>query len=290
LVRRGGNAYGQHASFAVADFVDGLPGDRDDEIDIEGLSVDEGYLWLVGSHGLTRDKPKRHEKDAEEAMKRLTEVDDNTARQVLARIPLVEEEDGVWGFARTVGQGEEARTAAVMKTGKKGSILHKELRDDVHIGRFLAIPCKENGFDIEGIAARGSRVFLGLRGPVLRGWATILELDMKTTAKGEMKPRKIGADGPDLLILAGPTMDLSSPARLYRWPMAWAQEQPDVITSQALAREFDLPVGEGVDHPEGIAFARKADGSRDLVAVYDSPAAERLQQARGIWADVFAYR
>jgi hypothetical protein len=316
LTRLSGNSFGAHRSFRLADYLDGLPGDADAEIDIEGLAIDGGYLWLVGSHGLTRDKPKRHEKDAAEALKRLTEVDGNVSRQVLARVPLVEEEPGVWALAREAAPLDpaaagEKRTAAVMKTGKKGSLLHKALKDDPHIGRFLQIPCKENGFDVEGLAVRGARVFLGLRGPVLRGWALLLELEMKLTGKGELKPKRIGpdgaryrkhfldleglgirdllAEGDDLLLLAGPSMDLDGPTRLIRWPEGAAAAQPDVIPFDALERALELPFGEGTDHPEGIALSRRADGDRELLVVYDSPKPERLQDGQGILADVFAF-
>lgn len=40
---------------------------------------------------------------------------------------------------------------------------------DPHFAPYLAIPGKGNGFDIEGLAVDGQRLFLGLRGPVLLG-------------------------------------------------------------------------------------------------------------------------
>ena len=40
----------------------------------------------------------------------------------------------------------------------------------------MPLPGKDNGLDVEGIAVAGPRVYLGLRGPVLRGWATIVEI------------------------------------------------------------------------------------------------------------------
>jgi hypothetical protein len=80
-------------------------------------------------------------------------------------------------------------------------------------------------------------MFLGLRGPVLRGWALLLELQVKETRRGRLKLRKAGPDGARyvkhfldlaglgmrelafdgdaLLILAAPTMDLDGPVVLY---------------------------------------------------------------------------
>ncbi len=60
--------------------------------------------------------------------------------------------------------------------GARGKDLRDLLEDDEHLAPFLAIPGKDNGLDVEGIAVRGDRVLLGLRGPVLRGWALVLEL------------------------------------------------------------------------------------------------------------------
>src|SRR5262249_43259516 len=75
-----------------------------------------------------------------------------------------------------------------------GSDLTDALAKDKHMRAFLSIPGKDNGFDIEGLAVVGDRIFIGLRGPVLRGWALILELELKE-AEGkastlELKPNR----------------------------------------------------------------------------------------------------
>ena len=57
---------------------------------------------------------------------------------------------------------------------------------------FLPIPSKDNGLDIEGITARGDRVLLGLRGPVLRGIALVAELRLVVLGWGG---RAQGLDG-----------------------------------------------------------------------------------------------
>ena len=69
--------------------------------------------------------------------------------------------------------------------------LTRTLRDDPHLGPFLSIPSKDNGFDIEGLAAApGGRLFLGLRGPVLNGWACVLEIIVASSSRSA---RRIGA-------------------------------------------------------------------------------------------------
>jgi hypothetical protein len=276
LVWQDGGGYGRHQPFHMADFFE-LPDGGDGGMDIEGLDVADGYLWVVGSHSLSRAKPKPHEHDAAEALARLTEVRHRVNRHFLGRVPLVEgDQKGVLEPAPEARDGGKARHAASLKLGKKGGKLDALLADDIHIGRFMGVPAKENGFDVEGIAARGDRVFLGLRGPVLRGWALLLELQVKGTRRGRLKLGKVGPDGARyvkhfldlaglgmrelafdgdaLLILAGPTMDLDGPVVLYRWPGALAASGQTVVPADQLERVLNLPYGRGVDHAEGICW------------------------------------
>ncbi|WP_169400821.1 DUF3616 domain-containing protein [Thalassobaculum salexigens] len=309
LTRTGGARWSDHQTHNLHEAFD-LHGDEGDEIDIEGLAIDDGWLWITGSHGLTRKKPKWHENDPAVAMNRLTEVKSNVARRVIGRLPLVDAGNGTWMPSLT--ETEDGRRPSSVRLRKGRTAFTKSLAKDIHLGRFMDIPCKENGFDIEGIAARGDRVLLGLRGPVLRGWAVILELRMKMTKSGHLKPRRIGpdgeryrkyfidleglgirdlqADGDDLLILAGPTMDLDGPVALIRWPGAWTTSalKQAVIPYQKLERVLDLPYGYGTDHAEGIALTERSDGGRELMVVYDSPAQGRLSDETAIRADLFA--
>lgn len=110
--------------------------------------------------------------------------------------------------------------------------------------------------DVEGIAVHDERVLLGI-------------LDMCVL-------------GDDLLILAGPSMDLDGPVRIYRWPDAAELRAPDIVHRAELHRVLDLPCGEGDDHTEGIALL---DEDR-LLVVYDSPAAHRMTESDVVIADV----
>src|SRR5688572_13712701 len=57
------------------------------EIDIEGLDVDGGYLWLIGSHSAKRKKAEA-DKTGPENIKRLANVTADGNRFTLARVPL----------------------------------------------------------------------------------------------------------------------------------------------------------------------------------------------------------
>jgi hypothetical protein len=63
-----------------------LPAEKKEEADIEGLAIDEGWLWLVASHAVKRKKPKRS--SASDIQDRLSETSRDGNRHLLARVPL----------------------------------------------------------------------------------------------------------------------------------------------------------------------------------------------------------
>ncbi len=304
-----------HRQFALHDFLD-LPlpphGESEDDIneaDIEGLACDDKYMWLVGSHSLRRKQPKPDD-GARKAHKRLCSVGADGNRYLLARIPVVTE-NGETTLAKEVGHKGKRRTAALLRGDQHGNELTALLKEDEHFGPFLAIPGKDNGFDIEGIAVAGKHVLLGLRGPVLRGWAAILEVALvedEQPGKLRLAPvdgegrmvvkhfvdlhglgiRDLCVQGKDLLILAGPTMDLDGPVYVYRWRGGAAPDKETVMPHERLERVLSLPYGEGVDHPEGMTLFPGAKGAGDgLMVVYDSASASRQIGDSIIVADVF---
>ena len=163
--------YGDETTFRLADLVP-LPGeDEDEEADIEGLARSGHFLWAVGSHSLRRKQIKPRHTGAK-PLKRLARVEGQANRQILVRVP-VRDIDGLpCPVPEIVVDGERHRAAILAGPGN----LRDLLRADDHLAPFLDIPGKDNGLDIEGIAVHGDRVYLGMRGPVLRGWAFVLEL------------------------------------------------------------------------------------------------------------------
>ena len=167
------------------------------------MDVADGYLWLVGSHSLKRTKPKEG-KSPEDNRERLAEVTSDGNRFLLARVPLAAD-GGLHTLEKETTQAGRRRVAAQLHGDAKGSHLTDALRDDEHLGRFFGdpgvdnsgIPGKDNGFDIEGLAVSSGRVFIGLRGPVLRGWAVILEVEVADDDQdpSRLKLEGIGPDG-----------------------------------------------------------------------------------------------
>ena len=277
-----------------------LPGGDDAEVDIESLSVDDGWLWLTGSHALTRpditgDAPRK-------ALRRLAEIRRQPNRFVLARLPLAETRKG--RFLPVAEQG--GRRAGLVEAGKRSSALIRWVEDDALLAPFTRLPAKENGFDIEGLAVSGDTVWLGLRGPVLRGHAVILQLSVTGAKRGALKAKKLeggrrlrkhlldlgglgvrdlAAAGSDLLILAGPTMMAEGPYRLLRWRKAAATGESAVVDGADLQ---DLgPVTANGARPEAIA---PWDAGR-LLVLRDGPAAPGADHKAGaITADLLATR
>jgi hypothetical protein len=317
-----GASFADHARFSLRDHL-ALPGAQDEEADIEGLALRDGYLWAVGSHSLARWRPKKADDDAA-ALARLTEVRLGANRFLFGRIPLENADPDASTLvdkARTPDGGKLrpgrlpiAGKPKQLKAAAARSALTAAVCNDAHFGRFLDVPAKENGFDIEGIVVLDDRIFVGLRGPVLRGHATILEIAVAEGKRGALALAAVGEDGTiyrkhflkldglgirslmahgdDILILAGPTMDLDGPVRIYAWRRGASSSAPraaGVYRGEDVGYVGDLPFGDGDDHAEGMTLLRLPRSTvANLLVVYDGPAQARLRGDHGVLADLFA--
>lgn len=312
--KTGPSRYGCHAQFSLDDYLrlPVPPHDRADvdEVDVEGLDYQDGYLWLVGSHSLKRTKPKLKD-GAKKAQEQIAQVSGDGNRYLMARIPVVER-DGTYSLTKKDQRHGKERTAAQLHGHKMGNDLMEALGDDEHLGPFLGIPGKDNGFDIEGLAVAGDRLLLGLRGPVLRGWAVILEVELKEdpTQSSILRLKSIGPNdrryrkhflhlgglgirdlcvqGSDLLILAGPTMNLDGPVTIFRWPKGTNPNGERVVPTSELVRLLDVPYGQGGDHAEGMTlFTPDGGTARSLLVVYDAVSKARQSGKSTVAADLF---
>jgi hypothetical protein len=314
VTRRDDGGYGDHHTYRIEDVLD-LPGGGEGEVDVEGLAWAPPYLWIVGSHGRKRGKADAAD-GMEKASRALAKVDLDENRYLLGRIPLEEDPQGGGLVPRRAcpdpRDPSRTLTAARLRGRGQQSALMQAIGDDEHLRRYLKIPGKDNGFDVEGLAAANGRLFLGLRGPVVRGWAVVLEVKpVKGSRPERLKLKRIGpdgrryrkhfldldglgvreitADGDDLLVLAGPTMAVRAPAILFRWRGAAKLEADSITAREELEKLLDLPhdVDGGEDHPEGICCldGEGSDADRVLV-VYDS-GGPRRQDGDAVVADVF---
>jgi hypothetical protein len=299
--------FGEVRDFPLADLLD-LPGGADEEADLEGLAVADGHLWVVGSHGLKRKNAKPERPHADNA-RRLAKVSLDANRRLLACLPI---EHDARGEPCLVRQASDGRRARRLKGDGQANLLTRALQDDPHFGPYMAIPGKDNGFDIEGLAVDGHRLLLGLRGPVLRGWSALLEIEVE--ARGEqlrlvplddsgllirkhflqldgLGVRDLHFSGDDLYILAGPTMVLNGDIRLFKWPAArplLAANREAVRFEATIAASIALPHGYGTDRAEAICELPPAlaGGQPSWLVLYDAPGVDRMDGEHTVSADL----
>ncbi|MGB7922990.1 MAG: DUF3616 domain-containing protein [Pyrinomonadaceae bacterium] len=321
LTLRGNDLFADQRSFELHGLLN-LPAvgqDKvDQEIDIEGLDSDGGYLWVVGSHSVKRKnvsvKKDRNDDDDKNIDKlRKTEAAGN--RFLLARVPLVRDDqtgesilmeaspDGTLKAAQLPGtMTDNSLTRAILEPDEDGM-------PDRHLSPWLALPGKDNGLDIEGLAVSGEKVFLGLRGPVLRGWAVVLELHVEDDGDRELRLKKIGpkgrayrkhflnlgglgvrdlcVDGQDILVLAGPSMTHDGPVQVFRWKGGTSESRETVVWPDEFgAPALTIPHSVGVDRAEGMSLVPDSN-PLSLLVVYDAPSVERKVRDNAVRADIF---
>lgn len=299
--------FGDGLSFPLSELLD-LPGAADEEADLEGMVVADGYLWVVGSHGLKRKNAKSDRDHAENA-RRLAKVTLDGNRRLLACLPIESGEDGKPCLVREAKDGRRARR---LQGDGGDNLLTEALADDPHFGRYLEIPGKDNGFDIEGLAVDGKRLLLGLRGPVLRGWSAVLEITLDTQGDElQLVPldgsgslirkhflqleglgiRDLHFSGDDLYILAGPTMVLDGDIRVFKWPNArsvLATNDEPVRFEAALSEMLSLPHGHGCNRAEALCQlpAELAANTPGWLVLYDAPGPDRKDGECTVFGDL----
>lgn len=302
--------FGEVRDFPLADLLD-LPGAPDEEADLEGMAVTDGFLWVVGSHGLKRKNAKPDRDHADNA-KRLAKVALDGNRRLLACLPI---EPDAKGEPCLVQQAQDGRRALRLKGDAQTNLLTRALANDVHFGPYMAIPGKDNGFDVEGLAVDGRRLLLGLRGPVLRGWSALLEIAVEPRGDQlRLAPldesgtlirkhflqldglgvRDLHFSGDDLYILAGPTMVLNGDIRVFKWPAArtlLAANREPVRFEDALTESVPLPHGRGTNRAEAICNLPPAlaGSTASWLVLYDAPGADRKEGEHTVFGDLLRH-
>ncbi|MGK6325450.1 DUF3616 domain-containing protein [Sphingomonas sp. DT-51] len=297
---RGSAAWAGHKRFPLDAILDL---DASGEADIEGLTEDDGWLWVLGSHARTRPKIGKSGDDRID-LSAFASLKDTRPRCLLARVPLAADPDTADTMRPVRLDGQ--RRAGMVRQTKHGNRLAQMMKASPLLKPFTRLAAKEGGVDLEGIAVAGTRVAIGMRGPVIQTHAVLLEVEItakrsgRLTVAGPLYKRLLELDGlgirdlkragADLLILAGPTTGLDGPCAIYRWTN-WLGDPPrddTVVRRHRPERIIDLPFGRGDDHPEGLVLLNDPDGKGDLLVICDSPAANRLDPAaRSVRCDRF---
>ncbi|QDU73125.1 hypothetical protein Pan97_00920 [Bremerella volcania] len=254
LRRRGPGDYDVHDAIDLSEQLD----DDESEIDIEGLAFSGGRLYVLGSHSKRRAKldPRSSQK---ENRKLLKQRDKQPDRQGLFEIDYL----GVGKFA------SEVKSCDLLPT----------LKADKTLSPFLAIPSKENGIDLEGLAAHGDDLIVGFRGPILReGLVPILKLDFDKPDDADLLFVHFGGRGVrDLvrtssvyLVLAGPMRDEPISYRIYLWNGEDATPGHDRDPASVPRLLGEVPLPHLGAKPEGIGLIEETDAYFDVVLVCDS--------------------
>ncbi|MDR5590362.1 DUF3616 domain-containing protein [Christiangramia sp. SM2212] len=297
------NGYGYHKHYELFDFFD-LPS-GEGEADMEALAYQEPFLWFCGSMSLKRNSPNERD-PIDKQLGNLSEIATDANRFSLGCIPCIKK-DGSYELLKEAEYNGEKIKPLMLRGGTKSTELHNALMTDEHLKKFMTIPCKDNGFDIEGLAIFEERIFIGLRGPVLNGYAVILEISCKQFDNELILSKKPDEDklyrkhfidlsgmgirelnitkNGDLFLLAGPTMDLDGTISIYKIKGGLPDQHGSVIHQPE--RLFDVARGaeleHGADKAEGMAFL--PDGK--VLITYDSPVPERLEGETAVWMDCY---
>lgn len=259
LITDKGKQYHAHSKHLL------LEGSKEEgeELDIEGIAAAGKYIYVIGSHSSKRPKVKAkysHEKNHQRLMAKA--IKDERGRDWLFRVKL-------------------------NKAGDEADIERVSLRDVIQnnpvLAPFSALPSKENGVDIEGIAVVKDQVYLGFRAPVLReNYVPIMQFSFDDPEDYQMKFVQLGGRGirdmtvvkDGFLIIAGAMGDADMSYQIYFWDGVDTIQSKDHEAGRlALLGEIAAPKGakaegitvlsEGSSYDVLIAF----DGVNDLTQV-----------------------
>jgi len=239
---------------------------QDQETDIEAITYGDGYLYVIGSHSWRRKRLKP-ELSVAKNRERLQQVEQQESRSRLYRV----------AFDPSTGK----------LGGKQRIDLSKRLRNDPLLGRFWGIPSKENGVDIEGIAFRDGRLYLGFRGPVLCDNLVPVMLLNFDQPKGYQLHfvsldchgiRDMVALDQGFLILSGPVEDATGPFCLWWWD---GNDQIPGKDSAALATQLLGAVSTpGGAKAEGLALLQQDETQATILVVYETETAAQAVSMR----------
>lgn len=240
------------------------------ELDLEALAAEGDTVWALGSHSRRR-KTVGPQRSRKKNRKRLEKVDEEPTRAALFRFRLDPQSGELDG-----------------KVARRG--LRRLFEDDPILEPFMAIPSKENGIDLEGLAVQDGKLYLGFRGPVLRGnWVPVMVLDFDEPEKYKLRfvnfdgrgVRSLEAVEGGFLAIAGPVGDGDASYRLYFWN--GKDTLPDDDASKGrLVLLGELPVPDGAK-AEGLVILDDRPEGWDLMVIFDGAplgAPTRLQIPR----------
>lgn len=236
------------------------------EVDLEGLAVDSesAELVAIGSHSRSRKKYKPEDREVGENLEKLREYKkyDDVRCPPRHRLYLSEiENDGD------------------LKLSERARKLRPAMEKEEVLSRFLTVPGKENGVDIEGLAYKNGKLFAGFRGPVIRHNLVPIfefafdgpedEADTQFIELGGRGVRGLTAIDDGFFVLGGPVGDGDTSFQLYHWNGKSVIGGTDKPVGGKVTKLCEVP-RFGVAKPEGITARKLTTGEYELLIVYDA--------------------
>jgi len=230
------------------------------ELDIEGITVEGRHIYVIGSHSAKRKKIKEsrtYHKNRKKFQDRKIE----------------EEKNRDWLYQVRIDADGHALE-------KRRITLRKIIQNDPVLKTFRRIPSKENGVDIEGLAAQDGWLYIGFRGPVFReNYVPVMKLKF-ADPEDSYELLYVRLDGRGIrdmagvsdgfLILAGPVGDGTDSYQLYHWDgkdvIAGKDRNPDEMGKLHLLGEINPPQEGKV---EGLAVLQEQPTLYQLIIAYD---------------------
>ncbi len=224
-----------------------------DEIDTEAIAAEGDSYYIIGSHGISK-------KEGEEQGNRYS----------LFRLAV----------DRTTGKPGKP---SLVETASLVNIL----RADPVLGKYFGKPLQQRGVNIEGLAVRNGRLFVGLRGPNLEGKAFVLEIAAEDVFSGKPQPqytlhklplgvgygiREIVAARSGFLIIAGNSA--SEPSDKYTQSMDYAENREFLLVWWDGTSPKVHPIGPIPDvsgKAEAMTILEETPDHMDVLMLFDGP-------------------
>jgi hypothetical protein len=221
-----------------------------DEIDIEAIAAEGQYYYVVGSHGVSK---KQGEQQGN--------------RYRIFRL--------------------KADPTTGLPAGVEVATLADILRADKVLGEYFQAPLQQKGLNIEGLAVRDGRLFVGFRNPNLDGDAFVMEIAAADVFGRRPRPvyrlhklplgpglgiREIVAGKTGFLIIAGNAG--SEPSETYADSQDYEEDRDFILfhwdgKSANVRRIGPLPDVRG--KAEAMAILEKTDDDVTVLVLFDGP-------------------
>lgn len=234
------------------------------EMDLEGLAAEGNVLYVIGSHSAKRKSIEALENTREKNRRRLmSAAKKQPYRDCLFQIML--NDDGTKQSIARTSLAHFLDSTEPFKTHR-------------------SVAGKENGVDIEGLAVKQGSLYVGFRGPVLRGnYVPILRCTFSEPPVGcelmfvNLEGRAIRdliAVKNGLLLLAGPVGDGSESYRLYFWNgldqvPGTDIELADLGSGLKFLGDLPLPRNKGMLKAEGVVLVTEDDQTWEVIVIFD---------------------